>query len=127
MSYPKEWDDKAPRLKKIADWINEHTTLLAEMERGYCNTDRRIRNGGRHLRIEGKGRRGTRLKVWANMDHRLSAITIITTKKEKKLREKYGLYPLLDHNAAETYRCNSDVIEWLSRHLRDNPKALKSD
>lgn len=125
MSYPKAWDDKAPRLKKIAEWVNEHTTLFAEMERGYCNTDQKI--AGTRLRRPGKGRRGTRLKVWANMGHRLSAVTIITTKKEKKLREKYGLYPLLDHNAAETYRSNDEVIYWLHNYLRDNPKALKSD
>lgn len=56
---------------------------------GYCNTDRMIR--GTRLRHPGKGRRGSRLIV----------------------RVKATGCDVLNHNAAETYRRNSDVVAWI--------------
>jgi len=124
MSYPREWDDKAPRLKKIAEWINERTTLFAEMERGFCNTDQKL--AGTRLRRPGKGRRGTRLKVFECEAHKWELIRKpFHHFNRKDHKRKYPNGPLLDHNAAETYRCNSDVIYWLKRYLQDNSKTLK--
>lgn len=75
------------RLKTIAADINDNCPgLTARVERGYCNTDRKI---GR-LRWPGKGRRGNRL--------------IVTDDKGEVV---------LDHNATETYRRNEDVEWWL--------------
>lgn len=79
----------ARRLPTIARYINEHVPgLAATIERGFCNTDRKI---GR-LRIPGKGRNGNKLIV----------------------RDQSGTI-VLNHNAAETYRYNSEVEAWLSR------------
>lgn len=124
MSYPKGWDDKAPRLKKIAEWINEHTTLFAEMDRGYCNTDSKV--AGTRLRRPGKGRHGTCIKVFECEDHKWELVRKpFHHFNRKDHKRKYPSGPLLDHNAAETYRRNSEVIFWLRIHIRDNPKVLK--
>lgn len=82
---------RARRLKTIAAYINatHGDKLKARIERGYCNTDRKI---GR-LRWPGKGRTGNRL--------------IVTDAATGKV--------LLDHNAAETYRSNDEVEDWLER------------
>jgi hypothetical protein len=86
----------ARRLKTIAAYINEThgNKLRAHVERGYCNTDRKI---GR-LRWPGKGRHGNRL--------------IVTDKRTGKT--------LLDHNAAETYRYNGEVKYWLEQWEKAN-------
>lgn len=87
-------DKKARRLPAIAAWINANLAglgIAARIERGYCNTDRKI---GR-LRRPGKGRQGNRL--------------IVT----------HGGSVVLDHNAAETYRTNSEVEHWLRRKCAD--------
>ena len=78
----------ARRLKTLAKEINKLPGYTAEIVRGYCNTDRKI---GR-LRSPGKGRYGNRL---------------IVKNKEGKV--------VLDHNAAETYRTNEEVEEWLRK------------
>jgi hypothetical protein len=122
-SYPEEWGTKAPRLATIAKWINEHTTLLAEIEQGYCNTDRKI--PGTRLRHPGKGRRGNRLKVFECQAHKLELIQKPWSPYRREQPErKYSVQPLLDHNAAETYRCNSEVVYWLKRHLQEHPEVI---
>jgi len=84
----------ARQLKTIANWINTHVPdLRAHIERGYCNTDRKIRHG--RIRIPGKGRIGNRI--------------VVTRKQDNVI--------VLDHNAAETYRCNADVERWLATWL----------
>ena len=94
---------RARRLAAIAAWINENLPdLLASTEEGYCNTDRQI---GR-LRHPGKGRRGTRLIVRVRT-------------KNKHLSD----WPkILDHNGAQTYRCNAEVEAWLENLLADRAK-----
>ncbi len=80
------------RLKTIAREINESCPgITAEIIKGYCDTDRKI---GR-LRWPGKGRYGNRIIV----------------------RDATGRV-LLDHNAAETYRCNAEVESWLTNWKR---------
>lgn len=111
MAIPAKWSERAPRLATIAKWVNEHTTLVAEIERGYCNTDRKI--PGTRLRHPGKGRYGTRLKVWRSQKHRRDGTP-------------YGPNSaLLDHNAAETYRYNGEVVRWLEHYLKKHPMVLK--
>lgn len=83
---------RCPRLATIARWVNEQFPgWEAHVERGYCNTDRKI---GR-LRWPGKGRRGTRL---------------IVRERGQSALSRDGL--VLDHNAAETYRHNGEVLDW---------------
>lgn len=64
---------------------------VAKPGAGYCNTDRKI--PGTRLRHPGKGRRGT-----------LLIVTDRATGQE-----------VYRHNAAETYRRNSDVTNWIQR------------
>lgn len=85
----------ARRLKTIARWINENLGVngfRAEIERGFCNTDRKL--AGTRLRIPGQGRWGNRLMVY-----------------------QAGEGLVFDHNSAETYRCNDEVEEWLAKLL----------
>ncbi len=78
------------RLKTIAKFINENMPgYSARIERAFCNTDLKV---GR-LRIPKKGCWGNRLIV-----------------------EKDGEI-VFRHNAAETYRMNSEVEDWLRREL----------
>lgn len=85
---------RAPRLKQLAAEIEKKfPELRARIERGFCNTDRKI---GR-LRWPGKGRHGNRL--------------IVVDRKSGKV--------VFDHNAAETYRANSDVVRWIERREQD--------
>lgn len=84
---------KRPRLKTLADIINASGKFRATIERGYCNTDRKI--SGKRLIHPGRGREGNRL--------------IVT----KHLPSKEVV---LDHNAAETYRNNLEVMEWMKRN-----------
>lgn len=84
--------DKAPRLKRLAEIINATGRFTASIERGYCNTDRKVR--GSRLRWPGKGRTGNRLIV----------------------KDKLMGNVVLDHNAAETYRENSEVVEWMRQN-----------
>jgi len=91
----------ARRLKSIARWINQFLDgYTARIITGYCNTDRKI--PGTRLRVEGKGRYGNRL--------------IVT-------KDSTG-ETVLDHNAAETYRCNEEVESWLQKQI-DRSEELK--
>ncbi|MFA5132487.1 MAG: hypothetical protein WC444_04185 [Candidatus Paceibacterota bacterium] len=63
-----------------------------EFRRWTYNTDRPLR--GTRLRHIGKGRKGYRLVV----------------------RDPVTNEVLLDHTSSETYRSNSEVIEWIVKH-----------
>ena len=81
-----------PRLKTIAKMINENMPgYAAEIVKGYCNTDRKM--AGTRLRWPGKGRTGNRIIV-----------------------KKDGVV-IFDHNGAETYRCNQEVMGWYMREM----------
>lgn len=82
---------RAPSLKTLAAKINADGRFKANITAGYCNTDRKI--PGTRLRHPGKGRTGNRLIV---LDRRLNVV--------------------LDHNAAETYRHNGEVVEWMRKN-----------
>lgn len=98
------------RLTTIAKWINAHRLVLglrAEIVEGYCNTDRKV---GR-LRSPGKGRTGNRLLVYP---------------LHKGERDGLGRFrPVLDHNAAETYRSNDEVERWLAAYVAKLPAAKR--
>ena len=72
-----------------ARWPDLQVTVV----RGYCNTDRKC---GR-LRIEGKGRWGSRLIV----------------------RDSAGQL-VLDHNNAETYRSTDEIVYWMGQYAKDH-------
>ena len=87
---------RTPRLKELAAAIEEKfPDLIATIERGYCNTDRNP--AGVSWRIAGKGRWGNRLIV----------------------RERATGTVVLDHNSAETYRYNEQVVDWIRDRERD--------
>lgn len=117
MSYPNKWNDKAPRLATIAKWINDHTTMVAEVKRSHVSTDRK--HSGSRLSWPGKGRSGNRIKVWEDEAHWRNNPTGYFPVGDSKLRA-----PLLDHDSAETYRRNCEVVRWLRDHLRDHPEVL---
>ncbi len=85
-------------IKQIAAWINANLPELeARTERGHCNTDTKI--PGTRLRRQGKGRWGTRIKVY------------------RRGAKPHGIARLiLDHNNAETYRTTADVERWLHNY-----------
>jgi hypothetical protein len=91
------------RLATIAKEINEVTPYTATIQRGYSSTDRPKPKGCRYKTHVGKGRWGNQLIV----------------------RDETGRV-VLDHNAAETYRCNEEVEEWLrdvKLAMRNHPKV----
>lgn len=105
---------KTKSLAQLAADINrEFPDLLATAVpgAGYCNTDRKI---GR-LRWPGKGRRGTLLTVKRRLPRCCTGP-----------QHKYSLGPycticgehssgiVFQHNAAETYRTNQDVVTWIA-------------
>ena len=95
---------RARRLAAIAKWINDNLPEAeAKTEQGYCNTDRKI--AGTRLIHPGKGRHGTRIKVFLRKDYINAGMSLT------------GPRPILDHNAAETYRRNDDVERWLKDYL----------
>lgn len=80
---------KRPSLKRIAAYINANMPgYTAKVVEGHCNTDRHPR--GVRWRIEGKGRYGNHL--------------IVANKAGVKV---------VDHNSAETYRHNGEVMQFL--------------
>ena len=90
--------NRAPRLSAIAAWINGLANgYTAEVVRGHCNTDRKI--AGTRLRRVGKGREGNRLIV----------------------RDPSG-EKVIDHNAAETYRTNSEAVDKAERLFGKMPE-----
>ena len=83
------------RLKQIADEINARFPLLvATIEKGYCNTDRKL--AGTRLIHRGKGREGNRLIV------RWRHLSVLDPQSK-----------VFDHNSAETYRYNGEVEDWV--------------
>lgn len=81
---------KGTRLASLAKFINDRLPgYVAKIEPGYCNTDRKV---GR-LRIPGRGRNGNKLVVRKNGE------------------------VVFDHNAAETYRKNSEVVNWIEGRI----------
>lgn len=77
---------------------------------GFCNTDRKI---GR-LRHPGKGRRGSRLMVSIRPGHEQTPFW----------RDRRGPV-VFEHNAAETYRTNADVVRWIEDETRRRKAAEK--
>lgn len=96
---------RAPRLATLARMIEALPhALRCELSEGYCNTDRQPK-GCRYITRTGKGRTGTRLTV----------------------RNRHGII-VLDHNSAETYRTNQEVLDWYTGLQRTGmiPNSLHS-
>ena len=95
---------RSRQLRSIAKWVNTNAPeWLATIEKVVECTDQKI--PGTRLRRVGKGRAGNRI--------------ILTDRETGAL--------LLDHNAAETYRTNNEVEEWLSEKftLLRSPRPKK--
>lgn len=114
---------KAPHLKQLAAQIEKDFPDLVAIVYpanhpmgGFCNTDRKV---GR-LRHPGKGRRGSRLIVsWRPghgptcQGHGQHFFTLGADRCSCCGWHRYE--KLLDHNAAETYRTNQEVVDWIRR------------
>lgn len=117
---------KLRTLKDVAAYINgpdngHHFGLKATTERGYCNTDRKPR-GFRYITHVGKGRYGTRIKIYTDHDYqdstKLRCKVCGKAEIDHSQLNAMGLKrPVLDHNNAETYRCTREVVEWLENWL----------
>jgi hypothetical protein len=111
MTFPAAWKIKAPRLRTIAVWICEHTTMHAVTRPSFTSTDKVYRRVRYHI---GKGRKGTKITVWSSPSEcRQSALF------------SGDAAALLQHDSSETYRTNSEVVLWLEDYLAKHPKVLK--
>jgi hypothetical protein len=89
-------------IRQLAEEIRrEWPNLDVKVERGHCNTDRKI--PGTRLRHPGRGRWGSRIIV-----------------RDPKL--KWPRNVILDHNNAETYRRTEEVVEWMDQYRRTRSK-----
>lgn len=87
----------ARRLKTIAKWINDNTTMTAVVVPVVVSTDKRYPTtpgSGRMARWPGKGRKGTLLTV----------------------TDSDGAV-VLSHNSAHGFRTNSEVETWLDLRM----------
>jgi len=110
---PVRWYVRAPRLATICKWINLHTSLHAQILEGFCDTDRVVRR----IRYPGKGRRGNLL--WVVDD----ATACANLAWNRKLVRERG-HVVIEHNAAEPYRTNSEVVDALDRYLTAHPETI---
>lgn len=96
---------------------------------GYCNTDRKI--PGTRLRRVGKGRRGSRLVVsWRpGMGPSCKAgsnphfFALGANRCSLCGWDRYET--VYEHNAAQTYRDNGDVVRWIEDEARRRKLAKK--
>lgn len=93
----------APRLKTLAKQIEDlFPDLITELDSWTENTDRHPK--GVRWRVPGKGRKGTRLRVFVRRGPGLGTATPFD--------------PIYEHRAGGTYRRNSDVLDWIDRETR---------
>jgi hypothetical protein len=115
---------KAPSLKALAAKIEKEWPDLVAIVYparhplgGFCCTDRKI--PGTRLRHPGKGRRGSRLIVSWRPGHGPSChgsnVHLFGVGRNTCSSCGWDRYrAILDHNAAETYRTNQDVVNWIA-------------
>jgi hypothetical protein len=85
---------RAPSLRQMADFINDRfPEWRARVESCQVSTDRKI--PGTRLRHPGKGRYGNKLTVSETASYKI----------------------VFSHNAAETYRQNYEVCQWIVKQL----------
>lgn len=112
---------KRDTIKSLAKEIKvRFPWLRVEVDRGYASTDRDI--PGTRLRHPGKGRWGSRIKIY---DPRVKALGEWRHGKNQPLsdfdpRKRFGAL-VLDHNNAETYRRTSEVRIWMENYARCPP------
>lgn len=94
---------RTPRLKALAAEIERlFPDLVTALDTWVSDTDRHPR--GVRWRIPGKGRKGTRLRVF--------------TRRGPGLGPADPFNPILEHRAGDTYRRNQDVVDWIEREAR---------
>lgn len=107
--------NKARRLAQIAAWVNENSDLLglrATIRKTTVSTDRPKPRGLRYRVSTGKGRTGNVIEFWATR-------TVVAPPSIAGWEPSQALPGTLvhEHNAAETYRENSEVERWLARYV----------
>lgn len=94
---------------------------------GWCNTDRQIR--GTRLRRPGKGRRGSRLVVSWRPGHGPDCLdgqqhAFLGPGGNRCQRCEWDRTRVVfEHNAAETYRTNTDVVAWIRERKEKKKKT----
>lgn len=100
-----------PRLKALAAEIERRfPDLVTALDSWTSDTDRHPK--GVRWRIPGKGRKGTRLRVFERRGPGLGPADYFN--------------PILEHRAGDTYRKNQDVVDWIEREAawRERSEAL---
>lgn len=93
---------RPPRLKQLAADIERlFPDLVTRISKERCNTDRKI--AGTRLIHPGKGRWGNRL--------------VVTERRTGRV--------VLDHDSAETYRHNGEVVRWIEKRKAERKKARR--
>lgn len=94
---------KVPRLKALAAEIERRfPDLVTALDSWTSDTDRHP--AGVRWRIPGKGRTGTRLRVFE--------------RRGPGLGPANPFDPIMEHRAGDTYRRNQDVLDWIEREAR---------
>jgi hypothetical protein len=87
---------RAPSLKVLAAFINEWLPhLQATVSSTTVSTD--YKHKGSRIRWPGAGRKGNKIEV--------------------RETAKPSGYPYYEHNGAETYRHNGEVVAWIAREI----------
>jgi hypothetical protein len=102
--YPSQRPRGVPRIKSLARSIEAiFNDVVVEVDEWTSNTDRHPK--GVRWRIPGKGRKGTRLRVFLREDVRGRGTSMCR--------------PIFDHRTGDTYRTNLEVIRWILRRSKD--------
>lgn len=87
------------RLKTLAKRIESmFPDLVTVLDTWTSDTDRHPK--GVRWRIPGKGRKGTRLRVFSRNGYWLGV-------------KRNTFDPIMEHRAGDTYRRNQDVVDWI--------------
>lgn len=95
--------ERVPRLKALAAEIERRFPDLATVLDSWTSDTDRHPNGVR-WRIPGKGRKGTRLRVFVRRGPGQGPADYFD--------------PIFEHRAGDTYRRNQDVVDWMERRGR---------
>lgn len=96
------------RLKTLAKRIEFlFPDLVTDLDTWTSSTDRHPK--GVRWRIPGKGRKGTRLRVFLRRGPGLGPANYFD--------------PILEHRAGDTYRRNQDVLDWIEREAAERKRA----
>lgn len=108
---------RARRLKKIAEWVNEHQELLGlKASIGPTSVWKERRAPGLRYTFGGRSVDGTLLEF------RATRKLVMPEPDGRTIKARELVH---SHNSAETYRENADVERWLARFVTSLPAATR--